>query len=142
MADTQIKFPVLAISRDTSLVAMRTRDELEIGNTYSLKKGYWTGLFLIEASGQTWEVKEARSIAYFTPWRPWHILTGRQIRVELDVVKGARLELAEAQERVCRAIDEFAERCDVISEPDKMKARVRKMPSISKIVGIFIAFYR
>ncbi len=131
-------YPILCISKNDDLWAIRSQSELTTCGPVTLANGIRVGVDMVDADGTCWRVLSVKHVGYapFTMRSLNPFLPALRV-IEHEFEPMPRLSLGEVQERVCAALDAHPEYWCEWYNKDKIlperKGQIRSARSIADI---------
>ena len=135
----ELSFPVLCLSRDTSIVVARDADSLGRCNALAFwKNQYFRELLVIDLTGASFTVVDAETETGYSPVARFLArLTNRELRVRLRLRSEGAPSLATAKRRVGEWLDKAPEFWEASAELSEWKARVTACGSMAQLIEVF-----
>jgi len=135
----ELSFPVLCLSRDTSIIVARDADSLSRCNALAFwVNGYFRELLVIDLTGASFTVVEAETEPGYSPVARFLArLTNRELRVRLRLRCDGTPSLAAAQRLVGEWLDKAPEFWEASAELSEWKARVMACDSMAQLIEVF-----
>ena len=136
---TDLAFPVLCLSHDTSIVVARDADELGQCNALAFwGNHYFRDLRVIDSSGITYTVIDAEpETAYSRVAQLFARLTNRTLRVRLRLRADGPASLVIAKRLASEWLDRAPEFWESSAELGEWKARVMACNSVGELIKVF-----
>jgi len=136
MKITDIRFPVLALSKGDSLYLWDHFDEERSCTLLALVHGYFDRLTLYDSAGLAWPVAQAiptRPISKFARWLA-PICYNPRITVRLSLKDSVPYQFDEIKAEICALVDKDDDRMTQNIEPGKLKALINGAQSFGDLV--------
>jgi hypothetical protein len=130
-----LEFPVLSIAANGFLSSTKDQTSLETCTKWALRKHYFDGLLLIDATGRMFQVQRANERRSAPLWRR---LFGRYATVDLQMEPTGHIGLQQLQDRACEAMQRLPEQWEAVEGVEAAQGRVQAARSIREVNEMFL----
>ncbi len=114
------------------------RVSLETCGRSALRRGFFSGMALVDSNGQTYAVREVSEAGTAGPFSGLRLLKSRRIRLSLELELGRKMDLPEVVALVTQAIERFPRQWEAVESTTDTTGRVRRQLSIREVVELFL----
>ena len=133
-----IAFPAITIARDGSISAIDSLAKLTKASTHALRKDYFAGLIIIDASGLAHHVRKAVPVLDGSPLQKlMRRLLNRCVEVGILIARTERISLVDLKLRVIGSIRAHKEFWEAGGSTSDLERTVDQAESHHAIVAIF-----
>ena len=140
MSDPGLNYPVMALSRDTSILTVQDWPNLTACSPHAFRRGYFTDLQVIDASLRSFNVNDARMLGR---WKALKVVIGffstYQVRVDLSFTQPTQLTLEQAKDAVIRAVSRNHSFWSEYGSVARFKVRLHKASTFDELASAFAA---
>ena len=136
-AQADFRFPVLGFTTDSDVWGLPDLDALTTCGPRTLKDGLQVGMELVDADGQRWAVRSVRRTGRAGSLLSLLLSGPAQSRIEHELESLGPISLADAQARVCRAMEAHPDFwCEDDERDTVLPARLAEVNATATIADI------
>jgi hypothetical protein len=130
-------YPAVAMNARGFLYEVRSAPDLERCNSLALKRDYFNRLQVIDQSCTEYRVVCTRNPRVIKGGLLLRLIGNPIMRVDLDLMRGETLSLAQAKAKIGRAVGAHPELWDASEEDEEILQRIEAATSMSDLCRIF-----